>query len=344
MSIYEVHLGSWQRHADGRFLSYRELAAELIPYVQRLGFTHIELLPITEHPLDDSWGYQTTGYFAPTRRFGTPDDLRYFIDECHQHGIGVLLDWVPGHFPRDAHGLAQFDGSRALRIRRPSQGRAPGLGHAHLQLRPLRGAELPARERVLLARGVPLRRPARRRGRVDALSRLRARRRLRAQSLRRQSQPGGDRVPARDELHHALALAGHGDHRGGIHVVADGQPPRQRGRPRLLDEVEHGLDARHAVVLRGRPALPQPSSPQADVRDDVRAHRELRAAAVARRGGAPQALAARTHARGPLAADGEPSPAVHVHVDDARQEAAVHGRRDRASVGVGFPPRACRGS
>jgi 1,4-alpha-glucan branching enzyme len=111
LCIYEVHAGSWQRHPDGRMLDYRELAAQLIPYVQRLGFTHIELLPVTEHPLDDSWGYQTSGYFAPTSRHGTPDDLRHFIDACHAHGIGVLLDWVPGHFPRDAHALAHFDGT-----------------------------------------------------------------------------------------------------------------------------------------------------------------------------------------------------------------------------------------
>ena len=111
MSIFEVHAGSWQRHGDGAFWNWRELAAQLIPYVQRHGFTHIELLPITEHPLDDSWGYQCTGYFAPTRRHGSPDDLRWFIDQCHQASIGVLLDWVPAHFPRDAHGLARFDGA-----------------------------------------------------------------------------------------------------------------------------------------------------------------------------------------------------------------------------------------
>ncbi len=111
MSVYEVHAGSWRRHPDGRFYSYRELAEHLVPYVRDLGFTHIELLPITEHPLDDSWGYQTTGFFAPTSRFGAPDDLRHFIDQCHAHGLGVLLDWVPGHFPRDAHGLANFDGT-----------------------------------------------------------------------------------------------------------------------------------------------------------------------------------------------------------------------------------------
>ena len=111
MSIYEVHLGSWQRDEHGQFLNYRELAHRLVDHCQRTGFTHIELLPVTEHPLDASWGYQTVGYFAPTSRFGTPDDFRYFVDHCHQHGIGVLLDWAPGHFPKDAHGLARFDGT-----------------------------------------------------------------------------------------------------------------------------------------------------------------------------------------------------------------------------------------
>ncbi|ABA57416.1 glycogen branching enzyme [Nitrosococcus oceani ATCC 19707] len=111
ISVYEVHLGSWQRGENGAFLNYRQLARQLVDYVLKTGFTHIELLPVTEHPLDASWGYQTTGYFAPTSRFGSPDEFRYFVDHCHLHGIGVLMDWVPGHFPKDAHGLAQFDGS-----------------------------------------------------------------------------------------------------------------------------------------------------------------------------------------------------------------------------------------
>ncbi len=113
MSVYEVHLGSWQRVTEegDRYLSYLELADRLIPYVKGLGFTHIELMPIMEHPFDGSWGYQVVNYYAPTSRHGNPDEFRNFVDRCHQAGIGVILDWVPGHFPKDAHGLARFDGT-----------------------------------------------------------------------------------------------------------------------------------------------------------------------------------------------------------------------------------------
>ncbi|WP_096201543.1 1,4-alpha-glucan branching protein GlgB [Bacillus sp. FJAT-45350] len=111
LSIYEVHLGSWKRKENGDFYSYRELADELIDYVAELGYTHIEILPVTEHPYDRSWGYQTTGYFSLTSRFGTPDDFMYFVDQCHQKGIGVFLDWVPSHFCKDSHGLRLFDGT-----------------------------------------------------------------------------------------------------------------------------------------------------------------------------------------------------------------------------------------
>jgi len=122
LSIYECHLGSWQQDEQGNFLNYRELAHRLVDYVKEMGFTHIELLPITEHPLDASWGYQTTGYFAPTRRFGVADDFRYFVDYCHTHNIGVLLDWVPAHFPKDEHGLARYDGSPLYEHEDPKRG------------------------------------------------------------------------------------------------------------------------------------------------------------------------------------------------------------------------------
>jgi 1,4-alpha-glucan branching enzyme len=123
--VYEVHLGSWKRLDGNRYLTYRELADDLIPYVKFMGFTHIELMPINEHPFDGSWGYQPIGLFAPTSRFGTPEDFANFVDRAHAEGIGVILDWVPGHFPTDAHGLGNFDGTHLFEHADPRQGFQP---------------------------------------------------------------------------------------------------------------------------------------------------------------------------------------------------------------------------
>jgi 1,4-alpha-glucan branching enzyme len=130
ISIYEVHMGSWQRIPEegNRFLTYREMADRLVPYVVEMGYTHIELLPVMEHPLDESWGYQVTGYFGTTARFGTPADLKFFIDCCHQNGIGVILDWVPAHFPKDANALGRLDGTAVYEHSDSRQGEHPHWG------------------------------------------------------------------------------------------------------------------------------------------------------------------------------------------------------------------------
>ena len=193
MSVYEVHVGSWRQG-----LSYRELADELVDYVVAAGFTHVEFMPVAEHPFGGSWGYQVTSYYAPTSRFGTPDDFRYLVDRAHQAGIGVIVDWVPAHFPKDEWALARFDGTPLYEHADPRRGEQLDWGTLRLRLRPLRGPQLPRRQRAVLVQGVPHRRPPRRRRRLDALPGLLPRG-LGAQHPRRPGEPRGGGVPAGDE-------------------------------------------------------------------------------------------------------------------------------------------------
>ena len=153
MSLYELHLGSWMRvpEENNRSLSYRDLAPRLAEYVNRMNFTHVELMPVMEHPFYGSWGYETTGYFAPTARYGTPQDFMYLVEHLHQHGIGVILDWVPSHFPSDAHGLGYFDGTHLFEHADPAQGISSGLEYLSVQLRAERSPKLPGFQRDVLA-------------------------------------------------------------------------------------------------------------------------------------------------------------------------------------------------
>ncbi len=160
ISIYEMHLGSWRRVPEegNRSLTYRETAPLLVEHLQKMNFTHVEFLPVMEYPFGGSWGYQSTGYFGPTSRFGSPEDFMFLIDTLHQAGIGVIVDWVPSHFATDEHGLGYFDGTHLYEHSDEREGLPSRLGELDLQLRPQRGAQLPHLQRHLLAGPVSHRR------------------------------------------------------------------------------------------------------------------------------------------------------------------------------------------
>ena len=300
MSIYEVHLGSWRSSEGGdRRLGYRELAPLLADHVREMGFTHVEFLPLMEHPFYGSWGYQTTGYFAPSSRYGTPQDLMFLIDYLHQHDIGVILDWVPSHFPTDEHGLGYFDGTHLYEHARSPAGISSGLEQLHLQLRPA-------------TRSAASCSAARCSGWTSTTSTACESMPSHRCSTCDYSRKEGEWIPnehgGRENLEAIDFL------RRAQREVYATSPSVQTfaeestawpmvSRPTYLGGLGFGLkwdmgwmhDTLELHVPRSRPSQVPPQ--RADLPDGLRVPRELRAAALARRGGSRQRLAAGEDAR-----------------------------------------------
>ena len=249
MSIYEVHLGSWRLNPleGNRPLTYLELADELSAYAKDMGFTHIELLPVMAHPFTGSWGYQVTGYFAPTPRFGSPDDFREFVDRVHQNGLGVILDWVPAHFPRDDFALARFDGTALYEHADPRRGAHPDWGtlvfnYGRHEVRNFLVSNALFWLDEYHADGI----------RVDAVASMLYLDYSRNEGEWVPNQYGGnedlDAVQFLKEYNEVIHVARAGGHlrRRGIDGLAGRLTPHVPGRAGLRVQVEHGLDARHA--------------------------------------------------------------------------------------------------
>ncbi len=332
LSIYEIHAGSWRRKADegNRWLTYRELAEELIPYLKQLGYTHVELMPIMEHPYDRSWGYQTTGYFAATCRYGTPHDFMYFVDRCHQEGIGVLLDWTPAHFPSDAHGLGNFDGTHLYEHADPRQGFHPDWGtfvfnYGRNEVQNfLISSALFWFDKYHID-GL----------RVDAVASMLYLDYSRKEGEWIPNEFGGRENLAAIALLKRLNEVAHSRFPGTMMVAEESTSWPMVSRPDLPRwfgihaQMEYGMDERHAEIHAGKSRLPKISPRPDDVFHDLRIQREFRAAVFARRSRPRKRLDACQDAGRLVAAIRESAAAVRLSVCASRQKAAFHGERIR---------------
>ena len=332
IAIYELHPGSWRRVPEegNRPLTYREMAPRLAEHVKRHGFTHVELLPVMEHPFYGSWGYQTTGYFAPTSRYGSPQDLMYLVDHLHQEGIGVILDWVPSHFPTDEHGLSYFDGTHLFEHADPRQGFHPDwnsliFNYGRHEVRSFLISSALYWLDTYHVDGL----------RVDAVASMLYLDYSRKEGEWIPNEHGGREnlaalvVPApaqRGDLPH---LPGRPDLRRGVDRLAHGLAADLPRRPRLRLQVGHGLDARHPPVHGARAGPPQVPPGRAELSHGLCLQRELLSAALPRRGGPRQGVAAGQDARAGLGAVRQPPAALRLHDRPAGQEAPVHGRGAR---------------
>jgi len=248
LSVYELHFGSWRRvpEQDNRSLTYREMAAYLPEYLKDLGFTHVEFMPVMEHPFYGSWGYQVTGFFAPTSRYGTPQDFMFLIERLHREGIGVILDWVPSHFPGDAHGLVYFDGTHLYEHEDPKKGFHPEwtshiFNYGRYEVRNFLISSALFWLDKYHADGL----------RIDAVASMLSGlcsqgRGVDPEPVRRQGKHRCHRFSPEPEPRGVPRVSRCPDHCRGIDVMAHGIPARPCGGPWLRHEVEHGVDARHA--------------------------------------------------------------------------------------------------
>ena len=330
MSIYEVHLGSWLKGEHHQPLTYRQLAEKLVAYVQRMGYTHIELMPIAEHPYAPSWGYQVIGYFAPTSRYGAPQDFMYFVDRCHQAGIGVIVDWVPAHFPKDAHGLAFFDGTALYEHEDPRLGEHTDWGtlifnYGRNEVRSFLMSNAMFWLKKYHIDGL----------RVDAVASM-----LYLDYSRKPGDwvpniyGGNENLEAIDFLRKTNELA----HQvPGAMTIAEESTAftgrfaaRVSERTGLHHEVEHGLDARHAPLFRTRSRSIRKYHQNDITFSMVYAFTEnFVLPDLARRGRLREAGAARQNAGRRMAAICERSGLFELYVRPSGKEVAFHGLRDR---------------